>query len=135
MVTHRIAFRVDASGQIGTGHFMRCLTLAEGLKQRGAQIRFISRHLPEYLRSMLLEKGYEFVLLNSALNDTPLDELAHAHWLGVSQAQDAADSYGRCLMVHVTGLLLITMHWICMNTIVTLKTESSMHRQLNITPS
>ena len=44
---------------------MRCLTLAEGLKQRGEQIRFVGRHLPEYLRSMLLEKGHEFVLLDS----------------------------------------------------------------------
>lgn len=88
----RIAIRTDANSQIGTGHFMRCLTLADGLKERGAKIRFVSRHLPEYLRSMLAEKGHEFVSLDSAQNDMPLDELAHAHWLGVSQAQDAADS-------------------------------------------
>lgn len=92
MVTHHIAFRVDASSQIGTGHFMRCLTLAGGLKQHGAKIRFVSRHLPEHLHSMLAEKGHEFVSLDSTQNDMALDELAHAHWLGVSQAQDAADS-------------------------------------------
>jgi UDP-2,4-diacetamido-2,4,6-trideoxy-beta-L-altropyranose hydrolase len=88
----RIAIRTDASSQIGTGHFMRCLTLADGLTERGAKIRFVSRHLPEYLRSMLAEKGHEFVSLDSAQNDMALDELAYAHWLGVSQAQDAADS-------------------------------------------
>jgi UDP-2,4-diacetamido-2,4,6-trideoxy-beta-L-altropyranose hydrolase len=88
----RIAIRTDASSQIGTGHFMRCLTLADGLTERGAKIRFVSRHLPEHLRSMLAEKGHEFVSVVSTQNDMPLDELAHAHWLGVSQAQDAADS-------------------------------------------
>ncbi len=89
MVVHQIAIRVDASSQIGTGHFMRCLTLADGLKQRGAQIRFISRELPEHLRSMLVAKGHEFALLDSVQNDVALDELAHAYWLRTSQAQDA----------------------------------------------
>ena len=88
----KIAIRVDASSQIGTGHFMRCLTLADALKQRDTQIRFVCRHLPEHLRSMLVEKGHEFVMLDSTKNDMPLDELAHAQWLGVSQLQDAADS-------------------------------------------
>lgn len=71
---------------------MRCLTLADELKQRGAQIRFVSRHLPERLRRMLAVKGHEFALLDSAKNDVPMDELAHAHWLGVSQVQDATDT-------------------------------------------
>lgn len=71
---------------------MRCLTLADGLKERGAKIRFVCRHLPEHLHSMLAEKGHDFVLLDSAQNNMPVDELAHAHWLGVSQAHDAADS-------------------------------------------
>lgn len=88
----KIAVRVDASVQIGTGHFMRCLTLADALKQRGAQIRFVSRHLPEHLRGMLVSKGHEFVPLDSMKHDAYLGELAHSNWLGVSQAQDAEDS-------------------------------------------
>ena len=90
--TQLIAIRVDASTQIGTGHFMRCLTLADALKQRGARIRFISRHLPEYLQSILVDKGHELVPLDNAQNNASWDELAHARWLGVTQVQDAADS-------------------------------------------
>jgi UDP-2,4-diacetamido-2,4,6-trideoxy-beta-L-altropyranose hydrolase len=88
----KIAFRTDATSQIGTGHFMRCLTLADGLKQRGALIRFVCCQLPEYLSTMLVEKGYEYVPLVSTQNNIPLDELAHASWLGVSQEQDGDDS-------------------------------------------
>ncbi|MEI8102176.1 MAG: UDP-2,4-diacetamido-2,4,6-trideoxy-beta-L-altropyranose hydrolase [Chlorobium sp.] len=87
-----IAIRVDASQQIGTGHFMRCLTLADALSQRGAQIRFISRHLPEYLQDMLRDKGYEFLMLESPANEK-IDDLAHSHWLGTTQRIDAAEAF------------------------------------------
>ncbi len=84
-----IAFRVDASNQIGTGHFMRCLTLADELKKHGAQIRFISRNLPTHLSDMLTEKGMEYLPLSTDVAKESVDELVHANWLGTSQAQDA----------------------------------------------
>lgn len=87
-----VAFRVDASSKIGTGHLMRCLTLADALKQRGTNCRFVSRYLPDHLRSMLAAKGHEFTRLDSVPNDMALDELVYAHWLGVSQTQDATDT-------------------------------------------
>ncbi len=87
-----IAFRTDASLQIGTGHVMRCLTLADVLKNRGAKVRFVCRHLPDHLRDMLIRKGHQVVMLNSERNDMSVDDLAHAHWLGVSQIQDARDA-------------------------------------------
>jgi UDP-2,4-diacetamido-2,4,6-trideoxy-beta-L-altropyranose hydrolase len=85
----RIAFRTDASSQIGTGHFMRCLTLAIELKKQGAQIRFICRYLPAHLSDMLDAKSLEYVLLSTDATQEPIDELTHANWLGTSQNQDA----------------------------------------------
>lgn len=84
-----IAFRTDATSQIGTGHFMRCLTLADELKRCGAHIRFVSRNLPLYLRDMLAAKDMEFVALDGGIAQLSAGDLAHASWLGATQAQDA----------------------------------------------
>ena len=88
----KIAFRTDASSQIGTGHFMRCLTLAIELKKQNADVCFISRNLPVHLSDMLVAKGIEHIPLGDDYIEESIDELAHASWLRVSQAQDAQET-------------------------------------------
>jgi UDP-2,4-diacetamido-2,4,6-trideoxy-beta-L-altropyranose hydrolase len=87
-----IAFRTDATSLIGTGHFMRCLTLASALKSRDSHVRFVSRNLPEHFRNMLVERNIEFVSLVGDVTVSSDGDLAHSNWLGVSQAQDAEDA-------------------------------------------
>ena len=85
----RIVFRTDANQQIGTGHFMRCLTLADEIRRSNADICFVARDLPVHLQQLLFERGVTYLALPTpdALHDT--DELPHARWLPTSQAHDA----------------------------------------------
>ncbi len=88
-----IAFRVDATAQIGTGHFMRCLTLADELNRHHTQIRFISRGLPEHLQAMLTVRGFELILLKNSPTTRQSDgDLAHSKWLPTSQIEDATET-------------------------------------------
>lgn len=59
----KVVFRADASFAIGTGHVMRCLTLADALRQRGADISFVCRENPGSLISLIVGKGYPVVRL------------------------------------------------------------------------
>jgi UDP-2,4-diacetamido-2,4,6-trideoxy-beta-L-altropyranose hydrolase len=91
-VSFCVAFRVDASKNIGTGHFFRCLTLADELHLHGARLNFVSRGLPTHLRDMLSTRRFDFTPLNDTVATEDLDDLAHSNWLEVSQAQDAKDT-------------------------------------------
>lgn len=93
----RVVFRVDASVQIGTGHVMRCLTLADALREKGGECLFISRPHEGNLIDLVAGRGHrvkalpalatETVSYNSSESDPP-----HAAWLGTDQSTDAADT-------------------------------------------
>lgn len=94
-----VAFRVDASLQMGTGHVMRCLTLAEALKQYGGDCQFICREHPGNLIEHIRSKGFQVHVLplsssnlsSSVFKNEEL-QLAHAAWLGATHQEDAAQS-------------------------------------------
>ncbi len=53
-----VFIRVDASSAMGTGHVMRCLTLAEVLSRNSAQVSFLCREHPGNLISLVEKRGY-----------------------------------------------------------------------------
>ena len=85
----KVVFRADASLAMGTGHVMRCLALAQALKDNKVNVEFICRKhkgsLIDKIRSNRLNV-HELEVLEEAD-----DKLAHSHWLGATQQQDADD--------------------------------------------
>jgi len=87
----RVVFRVDASLKMGTGHVMRCLTLAQVLKENGANIAFICRKHEGSLIDKIHSNGLVVHELE-VFEETKVDnKLAHSQWLGATQQQDADD--------------------------------------------
>lgn len=66
-------FRADASVEIGTGHVMRCRTLAEALIERGWSVTLASRDLPSDLSGSIGSSGIEILHLpeDLAIPDEP----------------------------------------------------------------
>ena len=89
-----VLFRTDASLQIGSGHVMRCLTLAHILHQRGADCRFVCRALEGNMLERIRHEGFEVLALptdsNASIELATDDEtLDHADWPGTRWEVDA----------------------------------------------
>ena len=90
----RVAFRTDASSQIGTGHVMRCLTLADVLRERAAECQFVCREHEGHLMDHIRSRGYELhALPRPSENASLTSELAHASWLGVDWQTDVDQTH------------------------------------------
>ena len=88
----KVFFRVDASLCMGIGHFMRCLTLADALRDRGKQVRFICREHNGHLIDKLSQKAIPVTVLPASVITDSSGSENYAAWLGVSQAVDAKES-------------------------------------------
>jgi len=84
----RIFIRADASGEIGSGHVMRCITLADELARRGANVAFICRDILPVLAEKVRAHGHALHLLPPASDPRPNDGAAHAHWLQAHWSED-----------------------------------------------
>jgi UDP-2,4-diacetamido-2,4,6-trideoxy-beta-L-altropyranose hydrolase len=103
----RIAFRVDAGLLIGTGHVMRCLTLADEVRERGSEVVFVCREHDRNLCDVIRGKGFPVVRLPVLTTHEGNDEHwprgdidpatgettpIHAGWLGADWRTDADET-------------------------------------------
>lgn len=98
----KVVFRVDASLDIGNGHVMRCLTLAEALREKGADCQFVCRAHPGNLLDLIHQRDFDTHILPSqqfthsasCLRGGRVGEskLMHAAWLGAEWTLDAVET-------------------------------------------
>lgn len=101
----KVAFRADASLAIGTGHVMRCLTLADALRVRGVQSVFLCRDHVGHLHQVVQDRGYPLLSLGG-VSTTPPAEASYAQWLGVDSQRDADDTRTRLAGLSVDWLVV-----------------------------
>ena len=99
----RALIRVDASELIGSGHVMRCLTLAHALVQFDFEVDFICRVQSGNLNALIMEQGFHILGLPEIENTDHLSALQA--WLPCSEEQDASDCLA--LISHQYDLLVV----------------------------
>lgn len=99
-----IVFRTDSSFKIGTGHVMRCLTLAKEL-EKNSNIKFICRNREGNLINKIEFEGYQVFKLERHA----IDESLKVDWLGTTQEQEALDS--EKILKEIKPDLLIVDHY------------------------
>ena len=122
MAAQKIVFRTDASLLMGSGHVMRCLTLADALKAQGAECHFISRAHSGHLLEVIRERGYKVNCLSAHTHIAPvaieniaadalqlLKEPAHAVWLGNTWQKDAQET--AAILVELQPDWLVVDHY------------------------
>jgi len=106
----KIVFRTDSSVIMGSGHVMRCLTLAKVLEDFGVDITFLCRSHDGNINELISKHGFYVTELINSENSEPLGKYhkgeIYEQWLGVSQEQDALDTIEKLGEPHIDCLVV-----------------------------
>ena len=116
-----VIVRVDSSLEIGTGHVMRCLSIAEGLKEIGVNVEFICRKFKGNLIEKIQSRGFNVFVLKAHRKNIHDHKLSHSHWLGAAQQDDAQECIA--ILKYIQPEWLIVDHY---------GIDEDWHRKLNI---
>lgn len=101
-----VVFRVDSGTAIGSGHLVRCLTLATELRRRGADVRFISREHRGHLINDIERDGYAVHRLRAPKRASESPDHRSLGSFGASQEDDAAET-AAALVEQPTNWLIV----------------------------
>ncbi|WP_394234920.1 UDP-2,4-diacetamido-2,4,6-trideoxy-beta-L-altropyranose hydrolase [Niallia oryzisoli] len=100
-----VVIRTDASLEIGTGHVMRCTTLAKQLEREGANITFICRNFPGNSNLFLQNQGFNvYTLILPNIQN-------HWKWIRENWKQDAEETKSAITSLNRKVDLLIIDHY------------------------
>ena len=105
-----VVIRADAANHIGTGHIMRCLTLAHSLANNGATVEFICREFEGNIIEEIISQGFNthrLPCLECSNFELDLgDHPPHANWLGTSWQNDVYQSFSACARASYDWLVI-----------------------------
>lgn len=92
----RILFRTDASVEIGSGHVVRCLTLADSLRDRGAKCEFVCSEIKGNLIDLIESSGYQVYKISPSAKggDERIANHSEAFFPWTSDAKKTIDTIG-----------------------------------------
>ncbi|WP_425339376.1 UDP-2,4-diacetamido-2,4,6-trideoxy-beta-L-altropyranose hydrolase [Arthrobacter pigmenti] len=104
-----VVFRVDASTKIGSGHVMRCLTLAEELAWGGRDCLFVCRATSGDLASAIRARGFVVVSMERAVT-APIQRTgsneSYEDWLVGGWRQDLDQTLASLVQVRFQWLIV-----------------------------
>lgn len=77
MTVKNLVIRVDASSDLGSGHVIRCMTLARHFPERDSAVTFLCQALPGNFIHFLQAQGFDVLMMEAGLN---AEEDAHASY-------------------------------------------------------
>jgi len=108
-----VVFRVDASIEMGIGHVMRCLTLADALRDEGAHCHFVCREHLGNLIDQIASRGHQVYSLPLCQVGQHPDNIqigkfrpSHFHWLGCDWLTDARQTTDCIGLLNIDWLIV-----------------------------
>jgi UDP-2,4-diacetamido-2,4,6-trideoxy-beta-L-altropyranose hydrolase len=104
----RVVIRVDASVEMGMGHLMRCMSIANALKDDGTEVFFLLRNHAAALAGLIEANGHTVRLLpDPPHRDADATETSHTLWLPTTWQRDAEQTLEAIGQIGPTDWLIV----------------------------